>query len=88
MVQPLRLLARRLSFVVGPSILNVNVGVSLYCPVTTFLISMKPLPPVGPMQTNGLLLAPLPADGYEQRFTSLAFAGRKVLLIAMRKVAS
>ena len=40
-----------------------------------FTILRKP-PPGVVMQSNGLLLPPLPADGYEQTFTRSAPAGR------------
>src|SRR5206468_1883137 len=65
----------------------VNVKLSEPLEPTAFLFTWrKPLPPGGTMQSNGLLFPPLPADGYEHRFTSFAPAGSALLLMTMRNV--
>src|SRR5690242_4698228 len=53
--------------------------VEVVFPLATFLMTRKP-PPGETMQSNGLLLPPFPADGYEQTFTRVEFAGKKAFL--------
>ena len=53
----------------------VNPNVGLVTPVPASLVMTRKPPPGLTMQSNGLLLPPLPADGYEQTLTRTSVPG-------------
>ena len=68
--------------------LAVNPNVGLVTPVPASLVMTRKPPPGLTMQSNGLLLPPLPADGYEQTLTRTSVPGMTDLRIRASTVLS